>query len=191
MIGSTLAINLREYCADIKNIRFAKGALSAGEVLRHCDAGLTVHGTVLYEMAATGYRMIATGEWKFSGLGIVEEASSMEALRSILSNVSRTAWSMPVEQRRRALACSFCMLQGFRSKSILVPDKRWAPEEYFHSATLALLNLRLEEDPLFINLKSFLRDDLPMLVSREAFPATNSERSATWISFFGTLFNRR
>jgi hypothetical protein len=118
--------------------------------------------------------MIATGEDKFSGLGIVEEASSMEALRSILLNVSREAWSMPAEQRRRALAYSYCLLQGFRSKSILIPDKRWAPAEYFRSATLALSNFRLEEDPLFINIKSFLRNDLPMLVSREAFPATSS-----------------
>jgi hypothetical protein len=78
---------------------------------------------------------------------------------------------MPAEQRRRALAYSYCLLQGFRSKSILIPDKRWAPAEYFRSATLALSNFRLEEDPLFINIKSFLRNDLPMLVSREAFPA--------------------
>ncbi|WP_438278323.1 hypothetical protein [Nitrobacter sp.] len=161
---------LRRYCADIGNIGFADGALSAGEVMKHCDAGLTVRGTVLYEMAAAGHRMIATGEDKFSGLGIIEEASSMEALRSILSDVSRKAWSMPEDQRRRAVAYSYCMLQGFRSKSILIPDKRWAPEEYFRSATLALSNFRLEEDPLFINLKSFLRDDLPMLVSKEAFP---------------------
>lgn len=165
---------LRQYCADIRNVGFANGALSAGEVMKHCDAGLTVRGTVLYEMAAAGHRMIAMGEDKFSGLGIVEEASSMEALRSILLNVSREAWSMPVEQRRRALAYSYCMLQGFRSKSILIPDKRWAPAEYFRCATLALSNFRLEEDPLFINIKSFLRNDLPMLVSREAFPATSS-----------------
>ncbi|EAQ36838.1 hypothetical protein NB311A_16262 [Nitrobacter sp. Nb-311A] len=161
---------LRKYCADIRNIGFADGSLSAGEVMKHCDAGLTVRGTVLYEMAAAGHRMIATGEDKFSGLGIVEETSSMETLKSILMNVSREAWSMPAEQRRRALAYSYCLLQGFRSKSILVPDKRWLPEEYFRSATLALSNFRLEEDPLFINLKSFLRNDLPMLVSKEAFP---------------------
>lgn len=161
---------LHEYCADIRNVGFADGALSAGEVMKHCDAGLTVRGTVLYEMAAAGHRMIATGEDKYSGLGIVEEASSMEDLKSILTNVSREAWSMPAEQRRRALAYSYCLLQGFRSKSILVPDKRWAPEEYFRSATLALSNFRLEEDPLFINLKSFLRNDLPMLISKEAFP---------------------
>ena len=165
---------LREYCADIGNVGFADGALSAGEAMKYCDAGLTVRGTVLYEMAAAGHRMIAMGEDKFSGLGIVEEASSMEALRSILLNVSREAWSMPAEQRRRALAYSYCMLQGFRSKSILIPDKRWAPAEYFRCATLALSNFRLEEDPLFINIKSFLRNDLPMLVSREAFPATSS-----------------
>lgn len=165
---------LREYCAGIKNVGFADGALSAGGVMKHCDAGLTVRGTVLYEMAAAGHRMIATGEDKFSGLGIVEEASSMEALRSILLNVSREARPIPAEQRRRALAYSYCLLQGFRSKSILIPDKRWAPEEYFRCAMLALSNFRLEEDPLFINLKSFLQNDLPMLVSREAFPATSS-----------------
>jgi hypothetical protein len=165
---------LREYCAGSRNIGLANGDLSAAEVMKYCDAGLTVRGTVLYEMAAAGHRMIATGEDKFSGLGIVEEASSMEALRSILLDVSRNGWSMPAEQRRRALAYSYCLLQGFRSKSILVPDKRWAPAEYFRSATLALSNFRLEEDPLFINLKSFLRNDLPMLVSREAFPATGS-----------------
>ncbi|GAB1717495.1 MAG: hypothetical protein NTAFB05_25370 [Nitrobacter sp.] len=161
---------LRKYCADIGNVGFADGALSAGEVMKHCDAGLTVRGTVLYELAAAGHRMIATGEDKFSGLGIIEEASSMEALRGILLDVSRKAWSMPQDQRRRAVAYSYCMLHGFRSKSILIPDKRWAPEQYFRSATLALSNFRLEEDPLFINLKSFLRDDLPMLVSKEAFP---------------------
>jgi hypothetical protein len=165
---------LREYCADIGNVGFANGALSAGEVMKHCDAGLTVRGTVLYEMAAAGHRMIATGEDKFSGLGIVEEASSMEALRSILLDVLRKDWSMPAEQRRRAVAYSYCMLQGFRSKSILIPDKRWAPAEYFRSATLALSNFRLEEDPLFMNLKSFLRDDLPMLVSKEAFPVLDA-----------------
>ncbi|MCP2000798.1 hypothetical protein [Nitrobacter winogradskyi] len=161
---------LHEYCAGIRNVGFADSALSAGDVMKHCDAGLTVRGTVLYEMAAAGHRMIAAGEDKYSGLGIVEEASSMEALRSILLDVSRKAWSMPEDQRRRAVAYSYCLLQGFRSKSILVPDKRWPPEEYFRSATLALSNFRLEEDPLFINLKSFLRNDLPMLISKEAFP---------------------
>ncbi|ABA03908.1 hypothetical protein Nwi_0641 [Nitrobacter winogradskyi Nb-255] len=170
---------LREYCAEIKNVGFADGDLSAGEVMKHCDAGLTVRGTVLYEMAAAGHRMIATGEDKFSGLGIIEEASSMEALKSILMSVSREAWSMPAEQRQRALAYSYCLLQGFRSKSILVPDKRWPPDEYFRSATLALSNFRLEEDPLFINLKWFLRNDLPMLISKEAFPEMSSKRFAT------------
>jgi hypothetical protein len=169
---------LRRYCADIGNVGFADGALSAGEVMKHCDAGLTVRGTVLYEMAAAGHRMVATGEDKFSGLGIIEEASSMEALRSILLSVSRGTWSMPEEQRRRAVAYSYCLLQGFRSKSILIPDKRWAPAEYFRCATLALSNFRLEEDPLFINIKSFLRNDLPMLVSREAFPVASSKRFA-------------
>lgn len=170
---------LLEYCANIRNVGFADGDLSAGEVMKHCDAGLTVRGTVLYEMAAAGHRMIATGEDKFSGLGILEEPSSREALKGILMNVSREAWSMPAEQRRRALAYSYCLLQGFRSKSILVPDKRWPLEEYFRSATLALSNFRLEEDPLFINLKLFLRNDLPMLISKEAFPAMSSKRFAT------------
>ncbi|MEM6550361.1 MAG: hypothetical protein AAF713_21920 [Pseudomonadota bacterium] len=140
---------IREFAA-FPNIAILPRTVENAELIAHCDAGVTVHGTPGYEMVMQGLDMVIAGQSRYSGLGICSEPRDADGYFDALAQPNGTG--TPDSRREAAELFAYAEFCLMRSPSLLVrPDTARLPDKHpvwgFEAANLR--GVTVEDDPYF------------------------------------------
>ncbi len=133
------------------NISILTRTVENAEIIAHCDAVSTVHGTPGYEFTMMGAHSILAGAARYSGLGVCAEPATRDDYFEALGRVSPTAGERE-DAQRKALVFAFAEFCVMRAPTLFVRRDKVrvkASDRFWREEALVVSTTTIEDDPFY------------------------------------------